>query len=723
MKKLLLLLTILCVGSVGAEAQTKTNDPVAQVRAVAGGLVRVEYELQYDQADEPSGGLGGERCPSCGQYHGESLRTYLEEERPVAAAGYLVAPDRVVTADPQLHPRFIKSITVRFGDQATTATVASYGRDHKAVVLNLGKPLAGAKPLSFKSPVAGEFHIINYQRENAHWTATVHPLPKQVSVPDGETPHRLVTLSGVVVTEAGLPVGLLLGTRIGMDQAWQGSPLNWPMLSVADFTKLADQLQAASRASLVRVGLSFRSPKSSPDDFRGGSRYSGSDFDEEGGGMSTERSVLGLVWDNNRVLVLANLKPRQTARLDRITVFPASGAAVSAQFVASLKTFGALVVKLDQTLPGAVKISSAAPRSWGDQLLLRADVAVQGETRTDYFMAERIASCTVGWQGRVYPELNGGENDNAFLFSSNLELVALPLVRREQISGGRDSYRSADVELTPASYVAEAMRGLPASGDISNVPVSEEEENRLAWLGVELQPLNRELARANGISAQTRDGETGALVTFVHPDSPAAEAKVPVGAVLLRLQVPGQPLPVEVTMEEDYRRAQPFPWDRLDEVTEQYFDRIPTPWSPAENSFTRALTDLGFGTRFTAEFIVDGKMVAHEFDVVVGPTHYDSASRYKAESVGLTVRDISYDVRRYLQRQADEPGVVISKIEPGSKASVAGIKPYEVITHINEKPVRNVKDFETLIGTGGELKLSLKRMARGRIVSLTTDAK
>jgi serine protease Do len=271
--------------------------------------------------------------------------------------------------------------------------------------------------------------------------------------------------------------------------------------------------------------------------------------------------------------------------------------------------------------------------------------------------------------------------------------------------------------------VAEAMRGLPASGDISNVPVSEEEENRLAWLGVELQPLNRELARANGISAQTRDGETGALVTFVHPDSPAAEAKVPVGAVLLRLQVPGQPLPVEVTMEEDYRRAQPFPWDRLDEVTEQYFDRIPTPWSPVENSFTRALTDLGFGTPFTAEFIVAGKMVTHEFDVVVGPTHYDSAPRYKAESVGLTVRDISYDVRRYLQRQADEPGVVISKIEPGSKASVAGIKPYEVITHINEKPVSNVKDFETLIGAGGELKLSLKRMARGRIVSLTPDAK
>jgi hypothetical protein len=208
------------------------------------------------------------------------------------------------------------------------------------------------------------------------------------------------------------------------------------------------------------------------------------------------------------------------------------------------------------------------------------------------------------------------------------------------------------------------------------------------------------------------------LVTYVHPDSPAGKAGITAGSVLLRLRVPGQPLAVEVLLEEDQMRAGPFPWDRLDQIGEQFFDRIPTPWPPAESTFTRALTDLGFGTRFTAEFFVDGKASSHEFEVVSGPTHYESAPRFKSESLGLTVRAMTYDVRRYMQRPATDPGVVVGKVEPGGKASVAGVKPYELITHINDQPVNSVADFESLAAKGGELKLSIKRMAKGRIVTV-----
>ena len=52
-----------------------------------------------------------------------------------------------------------------------------------------------------------------------------------------------------------------------------------------------------------------------------------------------------------------------------------------------------------------------------------------------------------------------------------------------------------------------------------------------------------------------------------------------------------------------------------------------------------------------------------------GPPSYDSAPKYKQEALGLTVRDMTYEVRRYLQKKDDDPGVVISKIELGSKAS------------------------------------------------------
>jgi serine protease Do len=79
---------------------------------------------------------------------------------------------------------------------------------------------------------------------------------------------------------------------------------------------------------------------------------------------------------------------------------------------------------------------------------------------------------------------------------------------------------------------------------------------------------------------------------------------------------------------------------------------------------------------------------------------------------------VTYEVRRYLQRKADEPGVVVSKVEPGGRAGVAGVRPYELITHVNDQPVNNVGEFEKLTAASGELKLSVRRMAKGRIVTV-----
>jgi hypothetical protein len=63
----------------------------------------------------------------------------------------------------------------------------------------------------------------------------------------------------------------------------------------------------------------------------------------------------------------------------------------------------------------------------------------------------------------------------------------------------------------------------------------------------------------------------------------------------------------------------------------------------------------------------------------------------------------------------------VSRIEPGSKVSVAGLKPYEIITHVNDEPVADVGAFKKLITGQQELRLSVKRMTRSRIVKLRLD--
>lgn len=679
---------------------------------VSPSLVRVEYQLQFDKGDAPSGVVGDEQRSERGRRG--ALAALVEEERPAETSGFVLAPDEVLTFTPEIHPRFVKAIRVTYHGESIPARIVAHARDTWAVRLKLEKPLSEAKPLVFPSKAGKPRYLVHYYRNNAMWGVHLTGFPSDTMNFESGRSIRPLDSTGLVISDTGDALGLAFD-NLPLDTSWQGSPSKWNWMSDSEMNTRLGELRQVLEKGVLHVRLSFRSPKgaSSRQMMRG-------DRDEEDSDKGTERDVLGLVLPGNKLLILEELKPRTTARLERILAI-VDGKPVQARFVASLKDFGALVAEGESSLGPGIPIADGDLATHLDVLMLRADILMQGENRIDYVRPGRIGGMKLGPKGRYYPELLDDAERVAWIFTPSQQLVSIPVERRDPVTGRRersDSGRGDPARPTHAQVVAKVVAQLPAGADPANVPVSDVEENRLAWLGVELQPLTRELARANGVSDQTRDGRSGALITYVHPDSPAGKAGIAAGSILLRLRVPGQPLPVEVLIEEDQMRSGPFPWDRLDQIGEQFFDRIPSPWSPAENTFTRALTDLGFGTRFSAEFYVDGKTVSKEFEVVPGPTHYESAPRFKSEALGLTVRDLTYDVRRYLQRPVGEPGVVVGKVEPGGKASVAGVKPYELITHVNDQPVNTVGDFETLTAKGGELKLSIKRMTKGRIVTV-----
>jgi serine protease Do len=699
-----------CSGLVAAPGDTAR----AILAPVAPGMVRVELDLQFDKGEPPSGVMdvdAGSRQNSM-----NSLAELVEQERPLETSGFLVAPGRVVAMDWTVHPRFVKAIHVRTATAETTATVESYALDQWGVMLKLDGPLADAKPIEFTKGTAA--FIANHYRFEGGMIRDLLPFPSRVMETEGQTLWRIAEHQGLAVSTNGQALGIVLSRRLPIDDSWQVAPSAWPQISRADYERRLEDVRKLSDTSLVRARLSFRSPKPTPG--VGRRRFQMDEEDGDDGG--TERDVVGVVLAPNRVAVLAALRPSTTARLQRIQLHPATGPAVGARFVASLKDHGILVVEPEQPINTAIQLTSHSAAEFMEKLTYRLDLTLQGENRVQYLHHARIGSVHLGSRMEAFPELaDMSDTDSAFLFSKDLELVALPVESRQRSSAPRRRRFNDGTELTPARLIARAIAGLPGTADPANIPVSEADENRLAWLGTELQPMSRELARANQVSEYTQDGNSGAMVTYVHPGSPAAKAGITAGAVLLRLRVPGEPVPIEVEVEEDPMRSQAFPWERLDEIREQVFDRIPTPWAPVENAFNRALTDLGFGRKFTLEYVADGKLSTLDLEVTASPVHYESAPRYKAEAIGLTVRDLTYDVRRYTQRKTDEPGVVISKIEAGSKASVAGVKPFEIITHVNDQPVANVKEFEAQVGKGGELRLSIKRMAKGRIVTLKTD--
>lgn len=715
-RTVLSLLVLLPLSSLPGEEIENPANREAIPRAVSSSLVRVEFTLRYDKGEAPRSPGWSYQCPNCGQQHSYfDAEDLIKEERPLEVAGFVLSPTRVLTRDPMLHPRFVEKIVVRFGNREVEAKPAAYARDEVAVLLELGQPLEGITPLSFDPAKAPPYFTVRYSRFDSLWTTIVGSWPEKVYTTSAGQQSHGVPRGCLIVDGDGVPVGVSMNGKIAADDSWKGSPLDWPMVTASEMSKLLAELKQRVDGSVLRVTLSFRSPKRD-------SSVSGISLGGESEDEGTKHDVTGILFDEKHILVLAVLDPATTALLENIAVFASDGKPVGAKFVHSLRDYGCLIAELDKPLGTPVPLAEGSILDYCNKLLPAAEVIIQGEKRVMYFNHSRLGSFSLRWKQQIFPRM-GDEQQHLFPHDMDGRLLAIPMVRREKVSA-QDSWSWGHDKpiLVPAALVKAILTDIESYSDPSNIPLPEEEENRLAWLGVELQGLNKELARVNNVSHLTRDGETGALISYVYPDSPAAEAGVELGWILLRLHVEGEPKPFEVPAEGDHQQWHwSFPWNELDDISEEYYDQMPLPWPSAESNLNRALTDMGFGKKYTAEFFHEGRVVKRQFEITQSPPHYEGAPRYKSKPLGLTVCDLTYEARRYLQKSEDDPGVIISKIEPGSKAAVGGLKPFEVITHVNDVPVRSAKDFESLISGQAELRLGVKRLTRGRIVKLKQD--
>jgi hypothetical protein len=158
-----------------------------------------------------------------------------------------------------------------------------------------------------------------------------------------------------------------------------------------------------------------------------------------------------------------------------------------------------------------------------------------------------------------------------------------------------------------------------------------------------------------------------------------------------------------------------------DNVPEEYLARMPLPWPSADSTLNRKLMEIGIGARLTAEFFNKDEILRKDFVIQEGPPSYENAPRCKCDSVGITVRDLTYEVRNHYLRKAADPGVIVSKVERGSKAAVSGVKHYDIITHVNDTPVMNVGEFEKAVKDQKTLRFAVSRKNRNVLVDLKME--
>jgi serine protease Do len=425
------------------------------------------------------------------------------------------------------------------------------------------------------------------------------------------------------------------------------------------------------------------------------------------------------------LLVLADLVNTTTSRLESIDVVDGSGTSHVAEFVATLRDWGAFLAKTKgqaaSSLSGGIKLSTTDMAGWRNRLMMASSVRVVGRARVSDPMHVRPGGFDVGWRGIRFPT---GIVDamSAYVFDSQGALAAFPIAKREQ-PGERSRWSRSSGMLTPASVIAEALASLDTATDPTNIPLSEEEEARTGWLGVLMQPLDPELARANDVAELTRDGEFGGLVTFVYPNSPAAKAGLEPGMILLSITTPRRQQPIEITLDEmDLGWPGVFPWDQLDQLPEEYYDQIPAPWPPIEDSLNRTLTELGLGSSYELEVANNGKADKRTLSVDLSPPHFNNAPKFEAKEMGLTVRDLTLEVRQYLNLDANAPGVIVSKLEPGQRASVAGMRPFELIESVDDVAITSAEEFGKAIEGKKDLRFTVKRAQRERVVKVSLTA-
>lgn len=177
------------------------------------------------------------------------------------------------------------------------------------------------------------------------------------------------------------------------------------------------------------------------------------------------------------------------------------------------------------------------------------------------------------------------------------------------------------------------------------------------WLGVLIQEVTRELAESFGM-----DNPHGALVAKVLDDSPAQEAGLQVGDVIVEFN------------GKKVSRSSSLP---------------PMVGRTAVDKFATVTI-----MRNRKKQDIRVKIAQLPTDITQAKATTDTQKEIRKSALGLSVRDLDSDTRKQLKV---ESGVQVMDIEEGGPAIEAGIRKGDVISMIDNRSITSVDEFESII--------------------------
>ncbi|MEM9048915.1 MAG: DegQ family serine endoprotease [Pseudomonadota bacterium] len=217
-------------------------------------------------------------------------------------------------------------------------------------------------------------------------------------------------------------------------------------------------------------------------------------------------------------------------------------------------------------------------------------------------------------------------------------------------------------------------------------------ETRRGWLGVRIQPVDPSMAEALGL-----DDAVGALVADVTDGSPAEDGGVLTGDVILTFDG------AEVEEMRDLpRMVAETPVGKAVDVTVFREGEV----------VTLAIT-LGR--------LEEGEVLAQREPGTTAPT-----PARDVDILGMTLTQLSAEMREEFGLEADADGVVVADVVPESEAFEKGLRPGDLVLEVGQEEVRRPRDVARRIDAAREagrnsILLLVQREGEPRFVALKLD--
>ena len=201
------------------------------------------------------------------------------------------------------------------------------------------------------------------------------------------------------------------------------------------------------------------------------------------------------------------------------------------------------------------------------------------------------------------------------------------------------------------------------------------------WMGVGIQDLTPELAQYYGLKDQK-----GVLVTQVFPGDPAEKAGIKVKDVIVA--VDGKPV---VTSRE----------------------------------LSTAVAGMPIGKEVPVKILRDGKEQIVKVQLAERKDTEPTAKGTTPETdeLGIRAADLNPETARRFNIDENEKGVLVTAVNPGSRADQAGLQQGDIVKEVNRAQVQSVKELKAEYGktkAGEAASFLVKRATAGFVVLKVT---